>query len=47
VALRTPVPASVAIEIDWITTKELNDTIRPICVVFVAEAWLRERARAA
>jgi hypothetical protein len=35
---------SASVEIDWMTTEELNYTIRPICVVFVTEAGRRERA---
>ena len=35
----------VSIEIDWMTTEELDETIRPICLTFIARVGLRQRAR--
>ena len=35
----------VSIGIDWMTTEELDETIRPICLTFIARVGLRQRAR--
>ena len=37
----------VTMEIDSTTAEELNEAIRPICSAFIANLWLRRRARAA
>ena len=42
-----PSHGCVTMEIDWMTAEELNAAIRPICTAFIANLWLRQRARTA
>jgi hypothetical protein len=37
----------VTMEIDWMTTEELDEAIRPICSAFIAKIWPRQRAMTA